>query len=179
MGFLIRLKLLTFVRMENPGWIYIIADPELHLVKVGRTKDVIKRLMYYKISSLYPIAFIGAFKINNYDKVEKQIHREFKKDKFKGEWFVLDTEVVINHIFDNYKDDMIEWFKEDFENMAFRMLQTRIDCEKIRKLRDGINPIVNSSIELKCGDNIINTAELINEFKDKFNNILTNHEQHR
>ena len=152
--------------MENIGWIYIITDLELHLIKVGRTKNINKRLTHYKTGSLYPVALLGAFKINNYWEVEKQIHKEFFKDRFKGEWFISKPDTIINYIFDNYQNDIIEWFEDNLKDELFRALQTRIEWEKIYKLRQGINPVVNFKKQLKFGNDIINAMELMNELSE-------------
>ncbi len=55
-------------------------------VKIGSTVDPIKRLSQLQVGCPYKIQLVAVFPGTRKD--EKELHRIFKKDRFRGEWFV-------------------------------------------------------------------------------------------
>lgn len=71
---------------KDKGQIYFIRTGKL--TKIGKTKDVWKRLPAIKVGN--PYAFLSRFyDISNYEVIEKGLHNIFQKKRHHGEWFRL------------------------------------------------------------------------------------------
>jgi hypothetical protein len=71
----------------NGGFVYFVYEPLSKLVKIGRSKNVYKRLLSLSTSSPYDLTLINYGYFKDADKAEKSIHKQLAKYRVKGEWF--------------------------------------------------------------------------------------------
>lgn len=72
--------------------IYFLVADELNLVKIGRTKDVTKRVNFINTSSPVELELVAV--LRNVDPIQEQlIHEKFKALRTRGEWFHLSDEL--------------------------------------------------------------------------------------
>lgn len=75
------------------GFVYLIKNPLNNSVKIGRTKDLQKRLS--AIRNGLPQAELFAFKkVENTTYEEREMHKIFKKKRIEREWFALDEKDI-------------------------------------------------------------------------------------
>ena len=84
----------------NSG-VYLLECPYdgVTMLKIGFSKDVVKRLKQHKTSNPYinPLGYIEA---GNYKELEKTIHYKARAYKFKKEWF-LNKEQIKNYFYEH------------------------------------------------------------------------------
>lgn len=92
------------VKQSNPGFIYIIRAEDSSIYKIGKTKDMTKRM--YQFDKQYPfnIELYTYFKSNDISNDEKSLHKQFEDKKQKGEWFQLDEYDL--EIIKNFKQEI-------------------------------------------------------------------------
>jgi hypothetical protein len=80
------------VRPAQPGFVYLLHAPLLNYYKIGRTKDVNKRLA----NILLPFPFHLVHSIATPDMIwaERHLHKHFAQKRLDGEWFTLGTDDV-------------------------------------------------------------------------------------
>jgi len=72
--------------------IYFLVADELNLVKIGRTKDVKKRVDFINTSSPVELELVSV--LRGIDPIQEQlIHEKFKVLRVRGEWFHLSDEL--------------------------------------------------------------------------------------
>lgn len=79
---------------RDPGAtsIYFLVAEELNLVKIGRTKDVTKRVNFINTSSPVELELVSV--LRGVDPIQEQlIHEKFKALRKRGEWFHLNDEL--------------------------------------------------------------------------------------
>lgn len=68
------------------GWmVYFIQSGKRGPIKIGTTRDVLRRLRLFQTGSAQPLTLIGA--IPGGRKLERQIHQHLATDRLDGEWF--------------------------------------------------------------------------------------------
>lgn len=106
--------------------IYLIADKELTVCKIGYSKDVRKRL--YELQTASP------FKLHLYadrrgdSKLEHKIHKELTPWRMHGEWFTFCPEVV--ETFNTFEDrpDLPKingWMTTQIQDVLYEMMVSR------------------------------------------------------
>lgn len=71
--------------------IYLINLESTSLYKIGRTKDIKKRMKQLQTGASFPLILIHEFSTGDEEsKLEKTIHRAFAHYKTQGEWFDFD-----------------------------------------------------------------------------------------
>jgi len=74
--------------------IYLIhADPE-NIYKIGVSKTVKKRLKTLQTANSNKLSIVKTFQTKHNRKVETALHKYFRKNKVRGEWFKLSTQQV-------------------------------------------------------------------------------------
>lgn len=73
-------------------YVYLLRSKDYH--KIGITKDVEYRLKQLQTASPYEIKVITAIKIDNAEKLEKELHKRYSANHIRGEWFELPTSEV-------------------------------------------------------------------------------------
>ena len=86
--------------------VYLLECPYegITMLKIGYSKDVVKRLKQHKTSNPY-IVPLGYIETIEYKSLEKEIHYKCRNYKLKKEWF-LNKEQIKNYFFKH----------EDFKN---------------------------------------------------------------
>jgi hypothetical protein len=74
----------TGQKMAESGYVYVIYDPDVPAVKIGKAKDVQRRLKTF-LTANYNLELIGV--LPGYTKLEKELHRRFEWAKIDREWF--------------------------------------------------------------------------------------------
>ena len=77
-------------------FVYLIERDCSGIYKIGKSKDVSKRLLQLQTSCAEPLHVISTFKSNNGSIIEKTLHRKFSNKKISGEWFELKREEIVN-----------------------------------------------------------------------------------
>jgi predicted GIY-YIG superfamily endonuclease len=112
--------------MESGKCIYIIKTSK-RLYKIGKTKDLQKRIAAYHTH--LPIIFrvVRQYMLENIDELEEALHIVFQHKRVKGEWFELNNDELI--ICDNIA-----------RNYALEKLQKQ--NKSYRKIEFGTNPLL-------------------------------------
>ena len=66
------------------------------VVKIGKSKDVKKRIQRMNTYAPYGVTLIGHIKTYDSERLEKMFHYKFSNLRQNGEWFQLDEEEVHN-----------------------------------------------------------------------------------
>lgn len=76
---------------KKKGYVYFVKDPEINLIKIGRSRDFDKR--FYSLNKEFNENLEVIHKIYTDDcfELEKKFHEHFDKYRFSGEWFKLTT----------------------------------------------------------------------------------------
>lgn len=72
--------------MDRSGYIYIIKADTGHY-KIGRTKNVPKRLNFFGVRLPFAIELCWSIKVDDMYRFESWLHRYFKNERVNGEWF--------------------------------------------------------------------------------------------
>lgn len=180
-------ELKNFKKTIGEGYVYICLAND-NTVKIGVTKYPYSRLRQIETSSGKEILnWYVKEPCKNYKEIEKQIHKEFKKCRLKGEWFncnflsavqkakdakgVKLTQVKTNDITNEIK--ALNLFKlaldvkyEEFEDMFFEY-----DLDTWSPMESETETIKNE-IEENIKYNIDNKTEDLNEYLIKYKNTI-------
>lgn len=79
---------------KKKGHVYFIKDPEINLIKIGRSKELEKR--FYALNKEFNENLEVVHKIYTDDcySLEKILHERFDRVRFSGEWFKLSDEDI-------------------------------------------------------------------------------------
>lgn len=94
--------------IDTSGWVYVLDDLQGHY-KIGKGKDLNRRVKQLRIQLPYPVALHYAFQTPNCHADEKTLHEQFKDKRLNGEWFGLELD-DLGAIYDfaNY-EGLYEW----------------------------------------------------------------------
>lgn len=81
------------IASKESGYVYVLRSASNHY-KIGRARDVEKRVKGIQTSSPIKIDLIHYFSCKDAGKVERYLHRLFDDARIQGEWFVLDKDQV-------------------------------------------------------------------------------------
>jgi len=76
------------------GYVYFIQDRLSGIVKIGRTKNMERRLAIFTRKLSFPIQLIQYIKTINYEIIELAFHRHYDNKRLRGEWFKLDQDEI-------------------------------------------------------------------------------------
>jgi hypothetical protein len=76
------------------GYVYFIQNKTSGLIKIGRTRDIERRVAIFTRLFSFPIDLIQHFKTLNYEMIEKSFHTFYKSKRKYGEWFKLDEQDI-------------------------------------------------------------------------------------
>ncbi len=79
----------------NLTWIYFILALGTGTVKIGQTKNIKSRMKDLSIANSGELILLG--KIKAHQSLERKLHKYFKNDHIRGEWFAL-TDSMIDFI---------------------------------------------------------------------------------
>lgn len=77
---------------EESSFIYFIQSGKDGPIKIGTTNNVESRLGDIRVLNPQKIKLLKSIK--GTQKYEKEIHRKFKNDRIKGEWFRLSSDLI-------------------------------------------------------------------------------------
>lgn len=83
----------VFLNKKNDGYVYIIYDKGNGLVKIGRTKDIDKRVVTLSCGNMN-LSLYGYLACEDYYKAESYLHKYFESYKYKREWFKISPKKV-------------------------------------------------------------------------------------
>lgn len=87
-------KNIIIQRGKNLQGVYIISIRESGLYKIGQTKNIEKRLKQLQTGNPFEFLLIKFFETSKFKELDSALHKKFKKNKYKNEWYKLnDTEL--------------------------------------------------------------------------------------
>ena len=89
------------------GFVYFIRNKISGHIKIGRTKNIERRMDIFSKDFSFPIELIQHIYSLNYEKIELAFHFHFDKKRRNGEWFALD-DIDIENIRQRKFPDKIE-----------------------------------------------------------------------
>lgn len=82
-----------FLNEKKNGYVYIIYDKSCGLVKIGRTKDINKRVVSLSCGNV-SLSLYGYLACENCYRAENYLHKYFELYKYKREWFKISPKKV-------------------------------------------------------------------------------------
>ncbi|MCP3851613.1 MAG: GIY-YIG nuclease family protein [Gammaproteobacteria bacterium] len=79
-------------KFDPTSHIYFAYAPEVNRVKIGKSDNVTDRIPTLRIGSPVEMILICAMQLDF--KYEKIFHEFFKDDRYRGEWFEFDVDIV-------------------------------------------------------------------------------------
>lgn len=89
---LIRLQKEAEARKPQPGFIYVLEEPINRWYKIGRAKNVERRLLGIELP--FKVNRICSIPTNQMIWAERDLHQHFAAKRLNGEWFHLDAQDV-------------------------------------------------------------------------------------
>ena len=77
---------------KKPVYIYVIQCDHTRQMKIGMTKDVLKRLSVLQTATPARLQIVYAWKVNEAYTIEQKLHQCFANQRLTGEWFLLSLE---------------------------------------------------------------------------------------
>jgi len=77
------------------GYVYFILNQEAGTVKIGRAKDLERRMDIFTKKFEFPIELIQFIYTLNYEKIEMAFHRHYHAKRREGEWFALSEADIV------------------------------------------------------------------------------------
>lgn len=98
-------------RKKRPGQVYLLKSETEHY-KIGRSSTPEKRLKIFSVEMPIDVQLVHSFKADCMITAEETLHKGFEHNRFRGEWFNLDS-------------DAVNWIKRigSFENGKFYMIE--------------------------------------------------------
>lgn len=89
-----RVGTLTVRTDGNLGYIYFLQRAEGGHVKIGRTRNMQRRLRFFARKLPFKVEPIHVFRSYNYEAIERALHLEYARFRLHGEWFDLGDDVL-------------------------------------------------------------------------------------
>lgn len=103
------------------------ADYERLRIKIGKSKNIVKRLAQLRTGSPYDLGLMGWIEANNDLNLEKQLHQKYKNKRAHLEWFNLSVSDVLQELKSHSTNSYIALNDNAFEVASF-------DCDGIPEL---------------------------------------------
>ena len=78
---------------KSEGWVYFL-KADNGLTKIGRTKDLKKRMYHFTVKLPYELELIHAIESDYTVELEAQLHEKYSHLNVRGEWFNLTDEIM-------------------------------------------------------------------------------------
>lgn len=101
------------------GWVYCLYNTDNYLTKIGKSKDVKKRMISLTYSTGSTLKHICSVKVRRYSSFEESMHNYFESSRKSGEWFDLHKSIAndIKHHFElvanEYGYEILEYMEGD------------------------------------------------------------------
>ena len=113
---------LDWSKLPNSNYIYFLYAPSENLIKIGRTKNLKRRLRILELENATKVKVELSF--NHQPELEQMLHEYFAQDRQHGEWFKYSESIkFFIKTFKEYGDksllliyDYLEWYK--FRNLT-------------------------------------------------------------
>jgi hypothetical protein len=97
--YLQKLILKKFSLRDDEGVVYFLKrEGQISPIKIGRAKDVSKRISQLQTSLPCNLVLVGHIDTNNYVSLENKIHKDYQEKREKREWFSISEEEAIDII---------------------------------------------------------------------------------
>jgi len=154
--------------MEKSGWLYCIRNPIYNLTKIGQSINIDNRLEHYKSNNGCFYMFVMAWRVKDYKKKEKEIHKLLVDYKYSTEWFVINICDVWKIVVDNC--EILEIKVPDIVDVLTEGAKCAIEYEKIKLAKKGIVPIVSYK-KAVYGSNI-DAIKIVGDYGERCISIL-------
>ena len=77
-----------------PGFVYLVHAVKTSRFKIGRSKDVLRRMSALQYASPFKIRYVYHAYVSSMNEIEMQLHQKFQPKREIGEWFTLTPEDV-------------------------------------------------------------------------------------
>lgn len=118
----------------NVSYIYVIANLEFKVCKIGFSNNVHSRLTQIQTGCPFPLEIYKVFKGNM--KQERRIHQKYKHFRMKGEWFKFDGIL---------KDNIDAMEGEDFNLISVKKNLKSTQKNNINQLKRTLNETENKT----------------------------------
>ena len=96
------------------GYIYLIKDSSNETFKIGRIKDINKRIKTLQTGNCTELELIFSFKTDYAARLESMLHRRFEHYRLYNEWFRLPEDIVRHfHFYCQELNDIIVSLKDN------------------------------------------------------------------
>jgi hypothetical protein len=82
----------TVAEVVRQRYVYFVKNGRKKLVKIGSAYDIEKRMSSLQISSPNPLTLLGFIEAD--ETAERDLHRRFKKQRVRGEWFRIQGDLA-------------------------------------------------------------------------------------
>lgn len=87
----------SFCTKNNIGYVYLVKGTHdgRTMYKIGKANDLSVRLKKFEVIIPFDISLTFAIRVENPSRVEAMLHRQFAKQRVKGEWFDFNSDDVV------------------------------------------------------------------------------------
>jgi len=85
-------SIITEINNTKLGLYIIYTDESPNLYKIGITKNIDKRIKQFETGNPFEFKLFDFFVAENCRELENMIHKKLEKNKYRKEWFLLNTE---------------------------------------------------------------------------------------
>jgi hypothetical protein len=86
----------TTDRPKKNGYIYLVNEVNGPHYKIGKAIDINSRQHIFNVKLPYKIDMAHCFFADDYNEAELKLHNKHKEKRIDGEWFVLDSDDVVD-----------------------------------------------------------------------------------
>ena len=87
----------VFADKDTSGFVYIILDANTKWIKIGRTKNIERRIKNLRNANLC-LSLYQFKKVKNYYEAETYLHQKFSNKNIEGEWFSISPELAYEEL---------------------------------------------------------------------------------
>ena len=130
------------MELKETSVVYIMAHKSLGILKIGVTSDLKRRLATVSNDMGYDLKMVYHTKpLKDAFKLERELHKIFKNNRWKGEWFELSHVNIlaeVEKIVKNYEtSELYDLFKKGLTSSVIAKT-LKIDVRKVDRLTDGL-----------------------------------------
>jgi len=128
--------------------VYFIGNKEKQLVKIGKANQPKRRIEEIQVGFPYQLEIFLIIEGN--EAIEKTLHNKFKNKHIRGEWFILDEDILsfidnpqieINTIYQDSLDHMVRYSKETENKIELLYSKSMSNIEIANQLNINISKV--------------------------------------